>query len=93
MQFPLPLQNINMTQEQKIDKILESQGQIQTQQAVMCNDIKHIIKDNFEFQNGVGVFKKDYYETKRTVEKHTIWFSIIHFFTAGVLGYLGFKTS
>lgn len=76
---------------QKLDNIMVSQAESQKHQAVMCNDLKHLIEDNLEFKNNLATLKKDYYETKRTVEKHTIWFSIIHFFTVSLIGWLGFK--
>ena len=67
-----------MTVAEKLDSIIASQAEQSERQAVMCNDIKHIIKDNLEFQNGVAVFKKDFYNTKATVQKHGIWFAVIN---------------
>ena len=79
----------------KLDKIIDSQAGLKTQQAVLCRDMKHLIADNVEFKEGmnknVAAFKKDYYKTKATVQKHGIWFSVGHFLTVTLLGLLGYK--
>lgn len=85
-----------MTTENKLDIIIESQAHLKTQQAVMCVDMKHIIKDNAEFKEttnkNVTTLKADYYKTKTIVERHSIWFTVIHFITVTLLGIFGFKS-
>ena len=80
-----------MSVEAKIDKIIASQADFKTQQAVMATDMKHLIKDNIEFKDNLATLKLDYYKTKGVVEKHGIWFTIIHFLTVTLLGYIGYK--
>ena len=79
-----------------LTEIRDGQAKLQTQQAVMCNDMKHLIKDNVEFKESmnknVATLKTDYYKTKTIVQKHTIWFAILHFFTVSLLAYIGLKT-
>lgn len=81
-----------MTVGSKLDSIIESQTEMQTAQAVMANDMKHLIADNVEFKENLTTLKTDYYKTKGIVEKHGIWFTIIHFITVSLLGFLGFKS-
>lgn len=76
----------------KLDSIIESQAEFKTQQAVICNDMKHLIKDNEDFKGNLATLKSDYYKTKTIVEKHGIWFTIIHFITVTLLGFLGYKS-
>jgi len=84
-----------MSVESKLDKIIESQAEFKTQQAVQCARMKHLIADNVEFKENmnknVANLKEDYYKTKATVQKHGIWFTVGHFITVTVLGYFGFK--
>jgi len=80
-----------MTVTEKLDSILASQSKTETQQAVMCNDMKHIIKDNIEFKNGVDKFKTDYYKTKTMVQKHGVWFAVIQSGITFILGLFGIK--
>lgn len=57
--------------ESKIDRILASQAAMQTQQAVMCNDIKHMLEDNVEFKQATNVkidkLTSSHYKTKADV--------------------------
>ena len=79
----------------KLDKIIESQAEFGKQQAVLCTKMTHLIADNVEFKESmttnVANFKKDYYKTKATVQKHSIWFTIGHSITMFILGFLGIK--
>ena len=60
-----------MSLESKIDRMLASQATMHTQQAVIFNDIKHIIKDNAEFKEStnkaIGTLKTSHYKTKADV--------------------------
>lgn len=80
----------------KLDSIIESQAELKTQQAVMCTDMKHIIKDNAEFKEvtnkNLTTLKTDYYKTKLVVERHTIWFTVGHFITVTLVGFFTYKS-
>ena len=76
--------------------MLLAQEQLKGQQAVICNDLKHVIADNVEFKNNtnknITSLKTDYYKTKTTVDKHSVWFTVFHTVTGAFLSYLGIKT-
>ena len=80
----------------KLDKIIESQKESAIQQAVLGNDMKHMLVDNVGFKEKmdkeVGTLKKDYYKTRATVDKHGIWFTLIHSITVFLLGLIGYKS-
>lgn len=80
----------------KLDKIIESQSVMQTQQAVMATDMKHLIADNVEFkvetERNATALKIQVYKTKEIVLKHSIWFTIIHFLTVTLVGFFTYKS-
>ena len=77
---------------EKLDKIMTCQAAMQQQQAVMANDLKHVISDNVEFKSStnknISTLKTDYYETKKTVEKISFLGKILAAIYAGVIGLL-----
>lgn len=62
-----------MSIEGKLDKVLASQATMQTAQAVMGNDIKHIKEDLSEFKGVTNVkidkLKTSHYKTKADVNR------------------------
>ena len=80
----------------KLDSIIKSQAEFAMQQAVMCNDMKHLIADNVEFKENmttnVATLKKEFYKTRAVVSKHGIWFTIIHGITLFLAGLIGYKS-
>ena len=77
---------------EKLDKIMACQAAMQQQQAVMANDLKHVISDNIEFKNSttknISTLKTDYYETKKTVEKISFLGKILAAIYARIIGLL-----
>ena len=74
---------------QKLDEIMLCQSDIKKCQAVMQNDLKHVIEDNVEFKLGYSKFKEDYYITKKSVEKITFLGKILAWVYASIIGLLG----
>lgn len=70
----------------KIDELIKCQGELKSCQAVMQNDLKHVIQDNVEFKNGHTTFKKDVYEMKNKVENITFVGKIIAWFYGTTIG-------
>lgn len=81
---------MNITE--KLDNIIAIQSDIKQCQAIMQNDIKHIVADNVEFKSGtnknISTLKDDYYKTKEDVKQITFFGKILAGIYAGIIGIL-----
>lgn len=77
---------MNITE--KLDNIIAIQSDIKQCQAIMQNDIKHIVHTEEEFTKGYVKFKDDYYKTKEDVKQITFLGKILAGIYAGIIGIL-----
>ena len=75
----------------KLDKIIESQSEFKTQQAVLDTKMSHLITDNVEYKAKMENLEIRQNKTKAIVDKHGIWFTLIHSITVFILGLIGYK--
>ena len=81
-----------MTTTEQFNKIIESQAEFKTEQAVMCTKMTHLIEDNLDFKKKCEDLQTDQNVTKAIVQKHGIWFTVILSITNAALAFVGYKS-